>query len=162
MEAAEDAGTVEIEWLPFELRPAPRPLLEVRGDHLRTDWTQNVYRRALAMGVEIHLPRYQPRSTLPGITHVDYSARLQTVDDMRNPRLARLMRTFFAKTGCPVLVNTSFNVRGEPIVCTPQDAYRCFLATDMDALVLENYILERREQPPMPVDDSWQSEFALD
>jgi predicted DsbA family dithiol-disulfide isomerase len=64
MEAADDAGTVEIEWLPFELRPAPRPLLEVRGDHLRTDWTQNVYRRALAMGVEIHLPRYQPRSTL--------------------------------------------------------------------------------------------------
>ena len=64
MEAAEDAGTVEIEWLPFELRPAPRPLLEVRGDHLRVDWTRNVYRRALAMGVEIHLPRYQPRSTL--------------------------------------------------------------------------------------------------
>ena len=64
MEAAEDAGTVEIEWLPFELRPAPRPLLEVRGDHLRTDWTSNVYRRALALGVEIHLPRYQPRSTL--------------------------------------------------------------------------------------------------
>jgi predicted DsbA family dithiol-disulfide isomerase len=64
MEAAEDAGTVEIEWLPFELRPAPRPLLEVRGDHLRVDWTQNVYRRAQALGIEIHLPRYQPRSTL--------------------------------------------------------------------------------------------------
>jgi predicted DsbA family dithiol-disulfide isomerase len=64
MEAAEDAGTVEIEWLPFELRPAPRPLLEVRGDHLRVDWTVNVYRRALERGVEIHLPRYQPRSTL--------------------------------------------------------------------------------------------------
>jgi predicted DsbA family dithiol-disulfide isomerase len=65
MEAAEDAGTVEIEWLPFELRPAPRQLLEVRGDHLRTDWTRNVYRRALERGIEIHLPRYQPRSTLP-------------------------------------------------------------------------------------------------
>ena len=64
MEAAEDSGAVEIEWLPFELRPAPRPLLEVRGDHLRVDWTQNVYRRALALGIEIHLPRYQPRSTL--------------------------------------------------------------------------------------------------
>jgi predicted DsbA family dithiol-disulfide isomerase len=64
MEAAEDAGTVGIEWLPFELRPAPRPLLEVRGDHLRGDWTQNVYRRALERGIEIHLPRYQPRSTL--------------------------------------------------------------------------------------------------
>ena len=65
VEAAEDSGTLEVEWLPFELRPAPKPLLEVRGDHLRTDWTQHVYRRALAAGVEIHLPRYQPRSTLP-------------------------------------------------------------------------------------------------
>jgi predicted DsbA family dithiol-disulfide isomerase len=65
VEAAEDNGEVEVKWLPFELRPAPRPLLEPRGDHLRVDWTQNVYRRALAMGVEIHLPRYQPRSTLP-------------------------------------------------------------------------------------------------
>src|ERR1700739_2216601 len=65
VEGAEDAGRVDVEWLPFELRPAPRPLLEPRGDHLRVDWTQNVYRRALAMGVEIHLPRYQPRSTLP-------------------------------------------------------------------------------------------------
>ena len=64
VEAAEDAGRLEVEWLPFELRPAPKALLEVRGDHLRTDWTQNVYRRALAAGVEIHLPRYQPRSTL--------------------------------------------------------------------------------------------------
>src|SRR5713226_3426673 len=65
VEAAEDAGEVEVEWLPFELRPAPKPLLEPRGDHLRVDWTRNVYRRALAVGVEIHLPRYQPRSTLP-------------------------------------------------------------------------------------------------
>jgi predicted DsbA family dithiol-disulfide isomerase len=65
VEAVQDAGTVEIEWLPFELRPAPRPLLEVRGDHLRTDWTENVYRLALERGIEIHLPRYQPRSTLP-------------------------------------------------------------------------------------------------
>lgn len=65
VEAAEDAGHVEVEWLPFELRPAPRPLLEPRGDHLRVDWTRNVYRRALELGIEIHLPRYQPRSTLP-------------------------------------------------------------------------------------------------
>jgi predicted DsbA family dithiol-disulfide isomerase len=65
VEAAEDAGEVEVEWLPFELRPAPKALLEVRGDHLRTDWTQNVYRRAQTLGIEIHLPRYQPRSTLP-------------------------------------------------------------------------------------------------
>ena len=81
------------------------------------------------------------RSTIPAVTHVDFSARLQTVDDTRNPRLAQLMRAFHAKTGCPILVNTSFNVRGEPIVCTPQDAYRCFLGTEMDALVLEDVIL---------------------
>jgi carbamoyltransferase len=82
-----------------------------------------------------------PRSTIPAVTHVDYSARLQTVDDERNPRLAGLLRAFHARTGCPVLVNTSFNVRGEPIVCTPEDAYRCFMATEMDALVLEDAIL---------------------
>jgi carbamoyltransferase len=82
-----------------------------------------------------------PRSTIPAVTHVDYSARIQTVDEARNPRTARLLQRFFARTGCPVLVNTSFNVRGEPIVCTPEDAYRCFLATEMDALVLEDIIL---------------------
>jgi carbamoyltransferase len=82
-----------------------------------------------------------PRSTIPAVTHVDYSARVQTVDDTRNPRTAKLLRAFFARTGCPVLVNTSFNVRGEPIVCTPEDAYRCFLGTEMDALVLEDVIL---------------------
>ncbi len=82
-----------------------------------------------------------PRSTIPAVTHVDYSARLQTVDETRNPRTWRLLRAFFERTGCPVLVNTSFNVRGEPIVCTPEDAYRCFLGTEMDALVLEDLIL---------------------
>ena len=81
------------------------------------------------------------RSTVPAITHVDYSARVQTVDEERNPRFYRLLKAFHALTGCPVLVNTSFNVRGEPIVCTPQDAYRCFLATDMDVLVLEDCVL---------------------
>jgi carbamoyltransferase len=85
------------------------------------------------------------RSEVPAITHVDYSARLQTVDAERNPRFHRLLETFYRQTGCPILVNTSFNVRGEPIVCTPQDAYRCFLATDMDALVLEDYIVEKGE-----------------
>jgi len=81
------------------------------------------------------------RSSIPAVTHVDYSARVQTVDEARNPRLTRLLRAFYARTHCPVLVNTSFNVRGEPIVCTPEDAYRCFLNTEMDALVLENVIL---------------------
>ena len=82
-----------------------------------------------------------PRSTIPAVTHVDYSARVQTVDESRNPRFSRLIQTFFKRTGCPVLVNTSFNVRGEPIVCTPEDAYRCFLGTEMDALVLEDIVL---------------------
>ena len=81
-----------------------------------------------------------PRSTIPAVTHVDYSARVQTVDEC-GTLAPPLLRAFFERTGCPVLVNTSFNVRGEPIVCTPEDAYRCFLGTEMDALVLEDVIL---------------------
>src|SRR5271165_3067171 len=73
------------------------------------------------------------RSEIPAVTHVDYSARLQTIDETRNPCFHRLIEAFERLTGCPVLINTSFNVRGEPIVCTPEDAYRCFMATDMDA-----------------------------
>jgi carbamoyltransferase len=84
-----------------------------------------------------------PRSSIPAVTHVDYSARVQTVDRERNPRLTALLEAFDRRTGCPVLVNTSFNVRGEPIVCTPQDAYRCLLATEMDALVLEDVIVAK-------------------
>jgi carbamoyltransferase len=87
-----------------------------------------------------------PRSTVPAITHVDYSARVQTVDADRHGRYYRLMKRFHALTACPVIVNTSFNIRGEPIVCTPQDAYRCFMATDMDCLVLENHILLKEDQ----------------
>jgi carbamoyltransferase len=82
-----------------------------------------------------------PRSLIPAVTHVDYSARVQTVDAGRNPRFHRLLQAFHERTGCPVLVNTSFNVRGEPIVCTPREAYRCFLATGMDALVLEDCVV---------------------
>jgi carbamoyltransferase len=87
-----------------------------------------------------------PRSTVPAITHVDYSARVQTVDAERHGRYYRLMKRFYALTGCPVIVNTSFNIRGEPIVCTPEDAYRCFMATDMDCLVLENHMLLKENQ----------------
>ena len=86
-----------------------------------------------------------PRSAVPAITHVDYSARLQTVDANRNPRLHRLLRAFNDRTGCPILVNTSFNVRGEPIVCTPEDAWRCFMSTEMDVLVLGNVIVLKSE-----------------
>ena len=88
-----------------------------------------------------------PRSTLPAITHVDMSARIQTVDEARHGRFYRLMREFKRQTGCGVLINTSFNIRGEPIVCTPEDAFRCFMASDMDILVLENFILRKSEQP---------------
>ncbi len=89
----------------------------------------------------------EPRSELPAITHVDFSARLQTVDERRHGRYYELLRHFEAVTGCPVLINTSFNVRGEPIVCTPADAYRCFMATNMDVLVLERFLLMKEDQP---------------
>ena len=89
----------------------------------------------------------QLRSTIPAVTHVDFSARIQTVDDTRNPRLHSLLKLWEQATGCAVLVNTSFNVRGEPIVCTPDDAYRCFVNTEMDCLVIGNFLLERFAQP---------------
>jgi len=91
-----------------------------------------------------------PRSTLPAITHVDYSARVQTVDNERHGRFYRLMKTFERLTGCPIIVNTSFNVRGEPIVGSPQDAFRCFMATDIDLLVLEDYVLFKEQMPASP------------
>ena len=103
-----------------------------------------------------------PRSKIPAVTHVDYSARVQTVDEETNPRYYRLLKSFDELTGCPVLVNTSFNVRGEPIVCTPSDAYRCFMRTEMDYLVLGNCLLNKREQPERPADESWKDEFELD
>ena len=87
------------------------------------------------------------RSPIPAVTHVDYSARLQTVDEQRNPEFYRIIKAFERLTGCGVLINTSFNVRGEPIVCTPEDAYNCFMNTDMDVLVLEHCILYKSEQP---------------
>jgi carbamoyltransferase len=89
----------------------------------------------------------QTRSEVPAITHVDFSARVQTVDSERAPRFHKILRAFERKTGCPVVINTSFNVRGEPIVESPHDAYRCFLHTNMDALVLENCILRKKDQP---------------
>ena len=103
-----------------------------------------------------------PRSELPAITHVDYSARVQTVSARTNPRYYNLIKSFQHRTGCPTLVNTSFNVRGEPIVCTPQDAYRCFMRTEMDVLVLENQILLKTEQPKVERDELWMQEFELD
>jgi len=102
------------------------------------------------------------RSELPAITHVDYSARVQTVHHETNPRYYNLLKAFDQRTGCAVLVNTSFNVRGEPIVCTPTDAYRCFMRTEMDYLIIENFLLDKSQQPEWEKDTSWQDEFELD
>ncbi|MCB1333604.1 MAG: carbamoyltransferase [Roseivivax sp.] len=104
----------------------------------------------------------RPRSTIPAVTHVDYSARVQTVDGVDKPDYSDLIAAFDALTGCPVIVNTSFNVRGEPIVCTVQDAYRCFMRTDMDVLVLENFVLFKDEQPAFADSQNWRDEFELD
>lgn len=103
-----------------------------------------------------------PRSDLPAITHIDYSARIQTVHEDTNPRYYKLLKAFEEQTGYAVLVNTSFNVRGEPIVCTPEDAYRCFMRTEMDVLVLENCVLRKEEQKPLDADSDWKREFELD
>ena len=89
-----------------------------------------------------------PRSTIPAVTHVDYSARVQTVHREANPRYHALLQAFKARTGCPVIVNTSFNVRGEPIVCTPADAFRCFMGTDIDCLAVGNYFMRKEAQDP--------------
>jgi carbamoyltransferase len=102
------------------------------------------------------------RSDIPAITHVDYSARIQTVSEKDNGRYYQLIKKFEEKTGCPVIINTSFNVRGEPIVCTPQDAYTCFMRTEMDVLVMGNYILKKQEQPEFDDTSDWRREYELD
>lgn len=104
----------------------------------------------------------QPRSDIPAVTHLDYSARLQTVGQDEKPDYYAVISAFAEITGCPVIVNTSFNVRGEPIVCIPQDAYRCFMRTEMDALYLDGFWLLKSEQPEWKETKDWRSEFALD
>jgi carbamoyltransferase len=104
----------------------------------------------------------QLRSVIPAVTHVDWSARIQTVHRETNPRYYELIERFAARTGCPLLVNTSFNVRGEPIVCSPADAYRCFMRTQIDALVLENFLLLKEAQPPWQEAGEWRKELELD
>jgi carbamoyltransferase len=103
-----------------------------------------------------------PRSDVPAITHIDYSARIQTVHAETNPLYHALLSRFHALTGCPVLVNTSFNVRGEPIVCTPKDAYLCFMRTEMDTLVLGSFVLEKTRQPALKDDVDWRNVYELD
>ena len=146
----------------FELRPGvPSPYMLLVAP-------VNESRRVKTNGAQQHLQGIEklkiPRSDVPAITHVDYSARVQTVDPDRHGRYRKLIERFEAKTGCPVIINTSFNVRGEPIVCTPQDAYRCFLNTNMDVLVLEGFVLLKKEQPnAAEIDNSaYLAQFALD
>lgn len=103
-----------------------------------------------------------PRSEIPAVTHVDYSARIQTVHRETNLRYHKLISKFEEKTGCATIVNTSFNVRGEPIVCTPEDSYRCFMRTEMDVLVIDNFILQKENQPNFKDKGNWQEEFELD
>ncbi len=102
------------------------------------------------------------RSDIPAITHLDYTARLQTVNGETNPRFSELLKAFKDQTGYGVIINTSFNVRGEPIVCTPEDAYRCFMRTDMDYLVVGDFIFAKEEQPPWQEEQDWQEEYGLD
>jgi carbamoyltransferase len=102
------------------------------------------------------------RSDIPAVTHVDNSARIQTVDREDNPLFHELISCFHERTGCPVIINTSFNVRGEPIVCTPREAYACFMRTHMDYLVMGTFLLDKKQQPVWPEEDHWQDEFELD
>jgi len=104
----------------------------------------------------------QDRSTIPAVTHVDFSARVQTVAEWENSKYYNLIKAFKEQTGCGVIVNTSYNVRGEPIICTPEDAYRCFMRTEMDVLAVGPFIFFKEEQPELKKDDGWKQEFELD
>jgi carbamoyltransferase len=154
------------EW--FDLKPgqeSPYMLLvaPVKGCHRVAIATDQA--RVMADDPDLRKRVNVPRSTIPAVTHVDYSARVQTVDSGRNPRFYGLMSAFHALTGCPVLVNTSFNIRGEPIVCTPAEAYRCFLATEMDVLVLEDCVLHKEkmnEELTAAAREEYRSQFQLD
>ena len=102
------------------------------------------------------------RSEVPAITHVDYSARIQSVNRITNLRYHKLLTKFNDKYDCPVIVNTSFNIRGEPIVCTPEDAYLCFMRTQMDYLIIGNYLLDKNEQIKLSNKLDWHTEFTID
>jgi carbamoyltransferase len=149
----------------FELdgHTSPYMLLvgEVRDKH-RSELAESA--RGLMRDLDLRKRVNVVRSDIPAVTHVDYSARVQTVEEARNGQFYRLIKRFKEKSGCSVIVNTSFNIRGQPIVCTPQDAYRCFMGTDMDALVLENFLLLKEEQTSAPSRDveNYKKSFALD
>jgi carbamoyltransferase len=139
--------------------PAPSPYMLLVADvvHNRRKPLPEGYQ-----GLPLREKLYHLRSDIPSVTHIDYSARLQTVHRETNPRYWQLIESFRQLTGCGVIVNTSFNVRGEPIVMTPEDAYRCFMRTEMDYLVIGNMIFDKREQPPWQEKGEWRNEFTLD
>ena len=142
----------------FELdRPSPymllvAPVQKHRSIRLNEDYNEQGMWEKL----------YQQRSDIPAVTHVDFSARIQTVNKQANSNFWQLIRAFKEQTGYGLLVNTSFNVRGEPIVCTPEDAYRCFMRTEMDFLVMGNYLFVKSNQPAWKDDDDWQSRVEPD
>lgn len=154
---------------------APTVAAEAAGDYFEID-RESPYMLLVAM-VREHIRKpmtaeessyfglkklHVVRSTIPAVTHVDYSARLQTVNRDDNPLYHRMISRFGEKYGCSVIINTSFNVRGEPIVCTPDDAYKCFMRTNMDYLIMGNYLLEKQDQKPLDKDIDWLREFELD
>jgi carbamoyltransferase len=148
----------------FEMRPQEDSPYMLLVAPVRREWRTSLGeqdRRQMA-DPDLRVRVSVPRSTVPAITHVDYSARVQTVDRERHGRFYRLMKRFYELTGCPVIVNTSFNIRGEPIVCTPEDAYRCFMATEMDCLVLENHLLLKENQTFtfLPDIDDYREKYA--
>jgi carbamoyltransferase len=141
----------------FELdRPSPYMLLVAQVRKERCKGLEDVGKLTIRERIN------QVRSDIPAITHVDYSARVQTVAPDSSPRYYSLIKAFEEQTGCGVIINTSFNVRGEPIVCTPQDAYRCFMRTEMDYLVLGSFLLSKKEQPPWQDKANWRQEYVLD
>ncbi len=141
----------------FELdRPSPYMLLVAQVQKSRCKGLEDVARLTIRERIN------QVRSDIPAITHVDYSARVQTVSPDNNPRFYEVIKAFEKQTGYGVIINTSFNVRGEPIVCTPEDAYRCFMRTEMDYLVLGSFVLSKKEQPPWQDKANWRTEYALD
>jgi carbamoyltransferase len=150
----------------FEMRPGEESPYMLLVAPVREDWrvklTEQDCKRMQDPDLRIRVS--VPRSRIPAVTHVDYSARIQTVDPDRHGRSYRLMKRFYELTGCPVIVNTSFNIRGEPIVCTPEEAFRCFVATEMDALVLENCVLLKENQPSGLLEDAedYKAQYALD
>ncbi len=138
-------------------RPSPYMLLVAdvkKGKQLKMSEVQESYFGLEKLNVI--------RSEIPAITHVDYSARIQSVNKITNPRYHKMITKFYEKYGCPVIVNTSFNVRGEPIVCTPKDAYICFMRTEMDFLILNNFLLNKADQKSLENDSDWKIEFELD